>query len=840
MCLLFLFQNYCIMKSIILSGLFLFILSISVFAQKTIKGKVFDANTKSALSGATISFSGKGGTTSDAAGMFSIDCSKTTTITISFVGYQNYTHVVRNCNDDLQIGLTSSSQNLNEVEITATSNQNKSILYQPQAITKLTATELKRGNGLFLDDAINTNVPGVTMNRRTVSGGQQINIRGYGNGSRGTRGVSSNFDGQGYKLYLNGIPVTDAEGITTMDDIDFSSIGNVEVVKGPAGSLYGLAIAGAVNLHTLKPLAGTTSVGQDILIGNYGLQRYTTHFAMGSDHSSLLVNYGYQKSDGFTIHNNSHKNFVNLAGDFQPNTKQAITSYFGYSNSYDERSGELTIGQYDTSNFSGNIDYIKRDGHSNVITYRGGLGHTYFFTKNISNTTTIFGTSFASNVSSAGGWTDKLTTNAGIRSTVDTKFNLSKNFSLSGITGIEMQRQDAQTVGYSMKQAPNDPRTTGTWTWGDPYWVVNTATSNVAAISKTSSYFTEWTLAMPFDISLTAGIGVSNMKIRLKDRFNTATITKPSQFDTAYKNLVSPHFALNKVFNKKISVYVSYSRGYKAPVSSYFYIVTPAVTTPLTPSTGRVNSVLKTEIGDQFEIGTKGSLLKDRLSYQFAFYDAVFKNKMTAVAVPLNNTTTAYTYMVNAGKQDNIGVEASIKYTVFKSEKGFFSAITPFFNFTYSDFKYKDYKYQLISGKTTSLPLKDSIVTVDYSNNPVAGVAKVVTSFGVDVTTKPGLYANINYFYKDGMTITGNGTDNGLPAPVGKPYHARSYSLLNAKVGFQRTFAKHFGIDAYFGVNNITNTKYPIMIFVNQPPDAYIAGPANANYFGGLNLKYNF
>ena len=823
------------MNHIIIIILSLF--SLTSFAQKTVKGRVVDAVTNSPLLGATISFNGST-TSTDKDGMFTVDCSKAGTITISFIGYEAVKYNIKNCNDNIAISLASKASTMDEVEITATSAQNKSILYQPASISKLGATEIKRGNGLFMDDVINTNVPGVTMNRRAVSSGQQFNIRGYGNGSRGTRGVSSNFDGQGYKLYLNGIPVTDAEGITTMDDIDFGSIGNVEVVKGPAGTLYGLAIAGAVNLKTIKPIKGETSIGQEVMIGNYGLQRYNSRFTMGKERSSLLMNYGYQKSDGFTIHNKSHKDFVNLAADFQPNDKQSVTTYFGYSNSYDERSGELTIGQFDTVNFSGNVDYIKRNGHSNVITYRAGIGHTYLFTKGISNTTTVFGTAFNSNASSAGGWTDKSTVNFGIRSTLDTKFNLNKNFSLGGITGIEMQRQDGQTIGYSMKQDPNDPRTTGTWTTGDPYWVINTGTSNLANISKTTSLFTEWTLAMPFDINFTAGIGVSNMKLGLNDRFNTATVTKPSQFDTSYKNLVSPHFALNKVFNKKVSVYVSYSRGYKAPVSSYFYIITPVATSPATPATGRVNSVLKPETGDQFEIGTKGSLLKDRLSYQFALFNAVFSNKMTAVAVPLNSTTTAYTYMVNGGKQDNKGLELSLKYNVYKSETGFFSSITPFFNFTYSDYKYKDYKYQLVSGKTVSAPTRDSIVTVDYSGNAVAGVAKVVTSFGVDVVTKPGLYGNINYFYKDGTPITSNGTNNGLP--TGTPYNVSSYSLLNAKVGYQQTFAKHFGVDVYFGVNNITNTKYPIMVFVNQIPDAYISGPVKANYFGGVNLKYNF
>jgi hypothetical protein len=36
-----------------------------------------------------------------------------------------------------------------------------------------------------------------------------------------------------------------------------------------------------------------------------------------------------------------------------------------------------------------------------VITIRAGVGHTYDFTKGISNTTTVFGTGFTSNASSA-------------------------------------------------------------------------------------------------------------------------------------------------------------------------------------------------------------------------------------------------------------------------------------------------------------------------------------------------------------------------------------------------------------------------------------------------------
>jgi iron complex outermembrane receptor protein len=263
---------------------------------------------------------------------------------------------------------------LNEIEITDSLKNNETTLYQALSQVKLNEGEIKRGLGLYLDDAINANAPGVFMQRRSMSGGQQFNIRGYGNGVRGTNGANSNFDSQGSKVYLNGIPVTDAEGITLMDDIDFGSLSNVEVIKGPAGTLYGLAIAGVVNLETQKAEKGKVSIGQDVMLGSYGLSRATTRVQLGGENSSVLINYGHQESDGFIIHTASQKDFVNFVADFKVSDKQKITTYLGFSNSYDQRQGELTIGQYDTLNYTGNSAYIKNDAHSSVISYRAGVG----------------------------------------------------------------------------------------------------------------------------------------------------------------------------------------------------------------------------------------------------------------------------------------------------------------------------------------------------------------------------------------------------------------------------------------------------------------------------------
>ena len=342
------------------------------------------------------------------------------------------------------------------------------------------------------------------------------------------------------------------------------------------------------------------------MIGNFGLRRFTTHLAVGGEKSSLLVNYGNQSSDGFMPHNTSEKNFVNISGNFQPNSKQSIDAYFGYTSSYDERAGELTIDQYNNKDYSGNPAYIKNNAHSEVIGFRAGLSHTYYFNNVISNKTTVFGTGITNNASSAGGWTDKNPVNFGIRSTFDTKFSLANGISLNGITGVESQRQQAQTIGYGM--VADSSNLSG-------YNKIGAMRSNQYTISATTSLFTEWALILPHDLSLIAGIGWSNMKIELNDRFFVPGSTKPTKYTNTFNGLFSPHIGINKVLSKQFSLYASYSKGYKAPVSSYFFI----------PTTGQVNTGLKPEIGSQFEIGTKGQSLNNKLEYQLALFYTTIK-----------------------------------------------------------------------------------------------------------------------------------------------------------------------------------------------------------------------
>lgn len=776
-----------------------------LLAQSVLRGKVIDATNQTPLVGANIQVSADKGTVADNDGAFSIECSGSMTITVSFVGYESTRQSIIDCGTELVISLAPTQQVLNSIQITASSVPNRLLLQQPISVAKLGSLELKRGNGLFLDDAINANIPGVFMQRRTVAAGQQFNIRGYGGGGPGPRGTANNFDGLGVKAYLNGIPITDAEGITLMDDIDFNSIGNIEVVKGPSGSLYGLAIAGVINMQTMRPTKDKVTIGQDAMAGSYGLRRYTTHLQVDEGNSSIILNYGRQFYDGFMNHTSSTKTFINAMGDFRLSDKQNLTTYFGYSNSYDQRNGELTPDQYHNNDFSGNPAYIKNDAHSNVISFRAGIGYNYQFSSKISNTTSLFGTGLNSNVSSAGGWTDKAPMNYGLRSVFDTRFDVGSNLKLSGLTGIETQKQYAQILAYNMVPNANDP--TG-------YNIIGSIRSNQSTISSTYSLFTQWTLTFPGDLSITAGLGSSTMDITLIDKLYVAANNVPGNkvpttYQTSYKSLLSPSLAINKLINKKISIYASYNKGFRAPVASNIY----------TPLAGTVNTSLRPENGVQLEIGSKGNLLNEKLYYEVAAFNTQFKDKMTLVAVPnAAGTATAYTYVTNSGGQINNGLEVLLRFTAYQSEQAFTRSVRPFVNYAYSNFTYDHMTFQNNATQAVT----------DYDGKKVAGVAPHTFNAGVDYVSRPGLYGNITWLFRDSMPFTSDGLNT-----------AYGFSLVNAKIGFRKTVGA-FDFDLYAGASNITGVKYYQMVFVNQLPDAFLAGPREVNYFGGLNVKYIF
>lgn len=756
-----------------------------VLSQEKITGIITGENNRP-LKGAHIQ-NGKYKATSNAEGKFEVECTEKNLIKISFVGYEN-TQKTAECGSDLNIAMKISEIDLEPVDIVDSENKAEKLVTTPIAIAHLDQKEIHRYSGLYLEETINLKT-GIRMEKRTNSGGQRITIRGYGN--------NTNFNGLGYKLYYDGVPITDAEGVTIMDAMDFSNLGDVEIYKGPNSSQFGTGIAGFVNLKSIQPEPNQTAIGQEVVGGSYGMLRTNTFIETATDKMALRVNYGHQSFDGYRTHTGSKKNYASAFASFKPNQKQHFEASISYSQSYEKLAGQLDSADFFNRRNVAETPYILNDGHVGIENLRASLSHTFRFTKNISNTTKAFVNAYTLNQTYAVGLNDNHSLSFGGRTVFDFSFFQDKKVQLDGQVGGEYLKTTSKNSGSAM--------------FGG---VLGGLRSQNKVQAQRYFVFTEWTLTLPFEIQITAGASVNFIEYGITDLLTNSS--NPTHEDGSgykkFKPVVTPRFSIQKSWDKKYSIYASYSQGYTAPTSSDAVI----------PYTGQTNFDLKAETARQYELGTKGNVLEGKLNYEFAAFFMQIENKLNSKAVTDTSGTVLYTYTVNGGSQNNLGFEGAISYSIIKDDEKVVSLLRPFFNFTYSYFRYNDFKSDA----------NNDVNTIDYSGNKVIGVPPLLINAGVDLGFKFGLYLNSSVQYVDGMAITFN-----------NEHEAPKYTLLNAKIGYQKKW-KHFHLDVFFGVNNILNSLYYNMVFINweKGPNPSIYSPAapNPTAYGGFSLKYVF
>jgi len=120
-------------------------------------------------------------------------------------------------------------------------------------------------------------------------------------------------------ILLDGIRIDSATaGLTAIENIPLSQIEKIEIVRGPASSLYGQdAIGGVIQIFTKKGLNGFKPYF------SYGYGKYNTSIAQGGirggdDKTSYAINLSSQSSTGFSAFEpnaNSSANIYNLDKD---------------------------------------------------------------------------------------------------------------------------------------------------------------------------------------------------------------------------------------------------------------------------------------------------------------------------------------------------------------------------------------------------------------------------------------------------------------------------------------------------------------------------------------------
>jgi len=173
----------------------------------------------------------------------------------------------------------------------------------PAAISAVTRDTIENGGPqVNLSEALNR-VPGISiLNRNNYSQDLQMSIRGFG--ARSTFGI------RGVKVLVDGIPATMPDGQGQVSNISLSSVGRIEVLRGPFAQLYGNAAGGVVQVFTEDDaLVPTASVSATL--GRFGMWKVGTKLSTSTPGYGLTIDASEFRTDGFREHSEARRRQFN-------------------------------------------------------------------------------------------------------------------------------------------------------------------------------------------------------------------------------------------------------------------------------------------------------------------------------------------------------------------------------------------------------------------------------------------------------------------------------------------------------------------------------------------------
>ena len=184
---------------------------------------------------------------------------------ISLPGYESQTLLLDS--DVIHVQLSPEGVVLKELIISSDLFRNKK-KETSGSISFIQKRELELADQTSFPTILNT-VPGLYMHSGALNT-NRITIRGVGSRSL--------FSTNKIKAYLDEIPLSSGEGETTIEDIDLTTLDHIEVLRGPASSLYGAGLGGTINMTSRAP-HDEHRLSSELMTGSFGLIRSNTAYS---------------------------------------------------------------------------------------------------------------------------------------------------------------------------------------------------------------------------------------------------------------------------------------------------------------------------------------------------------------------------------------------------------------------------------------------------------------------------------------------------------------------------------------------------------------------------------
>ena len=253
-------------KLMLMTRLKLFLIAVisfygtSVFAQgHTVSGQVMDETGNVAVAGATITVKGtRKATTTSIDGKFSIEVpSANATLVISSIGYVSKEVQITGTSDALNVVLTKSAQQMEEVVVTALgiARQSKTLVYATQSVKPSELTGVRDPNNML--NSLQGKVANAVITQG--SGGPGSGARIVLRGNRSIQGSNNAL------IVVDGVPIDNStysaagsdfgsvQGTDGASNINPDDIASVTVLRGAsAAALYGSQAGNGVIVITTK------------------------------------------------------------------------------------------------------------------------------------------------------------------------------------------------------------------------------------------------------------------------------------------------------------------------------------------------------------------------------------------------------------------------------------------------------------------------------------------------------------------------------------------------------------------------------------------------------------
>jgi len=638
------------------------------------------------------------------------------------------------------------------------------MLRAPASVAVVDSTQISKQSGQSLLPMLNT-VPGVRMEERSP-GSYRLSIRGSL--------LRSPFGVRNIKVYIDEFPLTNGGGDTYLNLLDFSGINNIEVLKGPDGSLFGANSGGVVRISPNNLHRDSSFVSIATGAGSFGLFRENINVQQCIDKNVLSVSEAWQRSDGYRQNSALDRKYIQLADRFNYKSNAQLRFFFFYSDLNYQTPGGLTQSEFEQNPRAARPatktlpSAIQQCAAVRDKTLFGGISEDIKINEKVRYVASVFGSQTFFENPFITNYETRNETNAGTRTWLEVNNRADLRIKLKWDLGIEAQQTHSSIFNYGNYLGNKD---------------------TVQAADKLIA-----TQAFAFTRLSTDINNVWLIDASLSYNYNRLDFTHIQPNPIPKNNIIfrpqlMPRLSASYCINKTISLRGIISRGYSPPTLD-----------EIRSSNNIINTSLQPESGWNYEIGLRLRTLNNSLWWDVsAFYYRLDHAIVDRIDVNGNE------YFINSGGTNQPGIESQIVIQVIKQNTTHFIRQIELRNsYTLNLFTFRNY----VNGLD------------NYSGNNVTGIPKHVSVTGLTVNFPLNIYLFGQYNYTSAIALNDANTT-----------YANEYHLILLKVGYKFIVKKTIAFEINGGVDNLLNQRYSLGNDLNAIGGRYYNAAMPRNYF---------